>query len=205
MIEESSFSLLRATITKLDNALVVITGLQREIERLSEEVESLRKENAALKVENAQLKAENSILKEENATLKELLNKNSSNSSFPPSRDMKKPKLKRQSSGKKRGGQFGQERVKRAKFENPDRVVECPVPCECECSGKIIPQDNVVVHQVVDIPSIIPKTVVEYRRQTGRCNSCRKRVTAALPAGVPTGIFGPNLIALMSKAQQTPG
>lgn len=62
------------------------------------------------------------------------LNKNSSNSSKPPSSDglKKKPKNNRKKSGKPTGGQPGHEGKTLEKVKNPDEVVDIkPEHCEC--------------------------------------------------------------------------
>jgi len=60
-----------------------------------------------LKKENVQLRAENAALKAENAELKEKLRINSTNSSLPPSKDLRRPKTIKKSSARKQGGQPG--------------------------------------------------------------------------------------------------
>ena len=73
-----------------------------------------------------QMDAEISLLKERVKILEEQLNKNSSNSSKPPSSDgLKKPKPKnlRGKSGEKRGGQPGHQRYTLEKYSDPDKVI----------------------------------------------------------------------------------
>ncbi len=66
------------------------------------------------------------------------LNKNSNNSSKPPSSDglKKKPRNSRKKSGKPTGGQPGHEGKTLEKIENPDEVIDLhPHQCECEKSS----------------------------------------------------------------------
>ena len=75
----------------------------KQINELNVKIENLEKENE-------KLTEENKILKNDNDRMKSILNKDSSNSSIPPSKD-EKPKKKRvnlrEKSNKKTGGQKG--------------------------------------------------------------------------------------------------
>jgi len=99
-----------------------IRSLQERVKELEEQIiqwetiiseltlahQQIQEENAQLREENVQLREENRLLREENAGLKAQINQNSQNSSKPPSTDgCKKPVVKRESSGKKQGGQKG--------------------------------------------------------------------------------------------------
>jgi transposase len=52
-------------------------------------------------------------------------------------------------------------------------------------------------HQVTEIPPVIAK-VTEHRLHTLTCAACGSETTAAWPAGVPAGTFGPHLQAMVS-------
>ncbi len=91
-------------------------------------VRYLMEQNASLPEQVAELTA---TVKELNQTIRELkeqLNKNSKNSSKPPSSDgLKKPVVKknkslRESSGKKRGAQEGHDGVHLAAISEPDHI-----------------------------------------------------------------------------------
>ena len=71
------------------------------VKLLEEKVALLEKIVQQLVQENTALKKENKLLKKENASLKERLGLNSTNSSIPPSKDLKKNK-KTQESNKQR-------------------------------------------------------------------------------------------------------
>jgi transposase len=157
---------------------------------------NLQNQNKALQAENIELKAENE-------KLRELIKKDSSNSSLPPSRDLRKKTKKspRKSSGKSRGGQLGHKGIKRKRFsaEEVDEVISCDIETlECDCGCKLTEQEEHTVHQVVEIPSELPKKVTEYRRRKYRCSRCGKRVVGKLPVGTPRGICGANLLAFIS-------
>ena len=116
-----------------------------------EEVILLRAENAELKLEVLSLKA---LVSE----LLGKLNKNSSNSSKPPSSDcfVKKTKSLRQSTGKLVGGQFGHEGSTLKSVINPDKIIEHNVN-SCCCCGKDISILGTLKYesrQVFDIPPI---------------------------------------------------
>ena len=136
------------------------------------------------------------------AELEEGLGKNSTNSSRPPSSDP--PSVKRRppapASGRKRGGQPGHRHHSRS-LVPPERlrqVIECKPPA-CRCCGHDLHGDDPqpLRHQVAEVPPIEP-TVDEYRLHRLKCPRCGTSTCASLPAGVPTGAFGPRLRAILS-------
>jgi transposase len=136
------------------------------------------------------------------ADLEERLNKNSTNSSKPPSSDP--PSVKRRpptpASGKKRGGQPGHRHHPRALVppEQLRHVIECRPPHCRRCGSDLHGDDpGPLRHQVAEVPPIQP-VVDEYRRHRLRCPRCRTVTCGTLPAGVPTGAFGPRLRAILS-------
>lgn len=163
-------------------------------------IEELRAEVASLRAENERLRADNAALRAENEHLKELLAKNSQNSSLPPSFDRKKAKKGKTPSGKSRGGQVGHRGTSRALFppERVTTVVSCQQAPVCDCGTVMTVQPSYNRHQVVDLPTEIPYVVTEYRRHQCTCVTCGGRTWAPLPAGVPRGAFGPQLVSLMS-------
>jgi transposase len=136
------------------------------------------------------------------ADLEERVNKNSSNSSKPPSSDH--PSVKRRPparpSGKKRGGQPGHRHHPRALVppEQVRQVIECrPEGCR-RCGHELHGDDpQPIRHQVAEVPPIQP-VVDEYRLHRLGCPRCGTSTCAALPPGVPTGAFGPRLRAILS-------
>src|SRR5262245_61115309 len=142
------------------------------------------------------------ILQQQVAQLTERLNQNSTNSSRPPSSDP--PHVKRRpptkSSGRKRGGQPGHARQKRP-LVPPEQVKQTIplMPSSCHKCGQALHGEDPhsLRHQVAEIPPVQAE-VTEYRLHRLTCTACGTRTCASLPAGVPTGAFGPRLQALLA-------
>ena len=83
----------------------------------------------------------------------------------------------------------------------PDQVQQTiPLkPTSCRRCGYAIRGDDPQPrrHQVAEIPPIRPE-VTEYRLHRLTCPGCGTRTCASLPAGVPTGAFGPRLQAVLA-------
>lgn len=134
--------------------------------------------------------------------LEERLNQTSRNSSKPPSLDPPNapPRPQRPPSGRKPGGQpghVGQGRRLQPP-EHADRVVDIkPVSC-ATCGALLLGDDpHPARHQVTELPRVQPE-VTEYRRHALTCLACSATTSAAWPAEMPTGGFGP-------RAQATVG
>jgi len=138
------------------------------------------------------------------AELEARLNQNSTNSSMPPSSDPPAVKVKRRPppppSGRKRGGQPGHKRHTRA-LVPPERLRDTfeIKPTHCGGCGASLQGDDPkpLQHQVAEIPPVRPD-VDEYRFHRLTCTSCGTTTRAELPAGVPTGHFGPRLRAILA-------
>ena len=108
------------------------------------------------------------------------LEKNSSNSSKPPSSDIDKPKKNqslRKKTGRKPGGQKGHAGKTREQVKSPDEFSLC-TPKECEICGKVLCSKNAQIigkRQEIDIPPIKP-VVTEYQlmKITCTCGHCNK-------------------------------
>jgi transposase len=135
------------------------------------------------------------ILKKEVEELKAKLNKNSKNSSKPPSSDHKgntkegdkKPKKKREGSHRPL---FPKDRV--------DKTIKCcHKQCPC-CGSESLAVTGVldVIHQI-ELPEV-RAIVTEYILQKTRCNSCDHASFPNLPDGVPYSTFGPKLMGLLA-------
>jgi transposase len=140
------------------------------------------------------------------AELTNQLNQNSQNSSKPPSSDppfKRPPKKTKANSAKPRGGQVGHSRHSRelVLLEQVDEVIEIyPQVCE-QCRFPLRPSDQVgqpLRHQVWELP-LVKATVKEYQFYTSECNHCLQLTQSAKnwPKAVPTGQFGPQLVATL--------
>ena len=134
------------------------------------------------------------------AQLREQVNKNSQNSSKPPSSDppsvkRKPPKVKGQ---RQRGGQPGHQ-GKGRRLKPPDQVsrfvVSRPICCGA-CGTVLLGEDpEPSRHQVTELPRIEPE-VVEYQLHCLRCQACGEQTRGQWPAEMPTGCLGPRLQAV---------
>ncbi|HVK10180.1 MAG TPA: IS66 family transposase [Gemmataceae bacterium] len=130
------------------------------------------------------------------ADLEAKLNRNSTNSSRPPSADP--PGVKRAppkpKSGKRAGGQPGHPKHDRALVDRPDLVRDCK-PSACRRCRRPLAGDDPepLRHQVTELPPVVP-VVTEYRRHRLTCPGCGTATCGPLPAGV-AGQDGPRLRA----------
>lgn len=135
------------------------------------------------------------------ASLREQVGKNSRNSSRPPSSDPPGTQSReRVPSGRPRGGQVGHEGVSRKlrPFSEVKEVI--PVkPQTCQQCGHTLEGEDPAPrrHQMTEIPRVVAETT-EYQLHTLECPACGRRTRAELPAGVPSGAFGPRVQALVA-------
>jgi transposase len=134
--------------------------------------------------------------------LKARLDRNSTNSSKPPSTDPigVKRKPPEPPSKKRRGGQKGHPRRMRA-LVPPERVAsvtECkPTSCR-RCGHALVGEDSEPLrHQVAELLPIEPE-VHEYRLHRLPCPHCTTVTCGSLPDGVPRTALGPRLHAVLS-------
>ncbi len=142
-------------------------------------------------------------LEAEVAALREQVNRNSRNSSQPPSSDGPgvSPKQRQRSKSKRKpGGQPGHKGTTRKLVpieqveESHDVKPETCRKCECALEGQ---DPEPYRHQVTEIPPVVAE-IVEYRLHALSCPECGTETYAELPAGVPQGAFGPRLQAMVS-------
>lgn len=127
---------------------------------------------------------------------------NSTNSSKPPSSDPigLKRKPPAPPSGKKRGGQPGHRKARRA-LVPPEQIratFHCK-PTTCRRCGRGLSGDDPkpLIHQVAELPKVEP-IVDEYRLHRLICPGCGETTCGTLPPGVAGGGFGPYLQAVLA-------
>jgi len=165
-------------------------------------ISTLRREIALLQSDMAALRQENASLKQQVAELRRQLDKNSSNSSKPPSSDgLKKPprvfKSLRGRSGKTSGGQPGHRGDTLRQMDKPDRIerhvaTSCRHCHACLTAAMATGEER---RQVFDLPA--PRLeVTKHRAATYCCQHCRGTTTAAFPGTITGHVqHGPRLRA----------
>jgi transposase len=156
--------------------------------------------HAACRALIAKLEENNKRLEREIEELKAQLNKNSRNSSKPPSSNPpwisnRPPK----SPGERPpGGQPGHPGDSRTLL-SPDQVSEVVgvKPKECRRCGRLLrgTDPDPRRHQVTDLPPVVAHTI-EYLLHRLICPDCGTSTSAELPSGVSSGNFGPGVEAL---------
>ena len=145
---------------------------------------------SALQREIEVLRAENATLRQEVAELRRQLDKNSSNSSKPPSSDglRKPPRIAgstRGKSGKPSGGQAGHAGGTLKAVAKADVIERHEAEACRHCLAGLTPAmvRGAEKRQVFDLPE--PRlTVTEHQAMIYRCAHCRGQTTAAFPDGV---------------------
>ena len=167
--------------------------------RLTKENSGIKKNYNNLLVENAKILKDNDFLiqklrlseereqklLEELSELKSRLAKNSSNSSKPPSTDIRRTKSLRESSGLKSGGQTGHKGSNLPMVSNPDKVEVHPVDTCSGCGGDLR-NTNVQDYdrrQVFDLPPIRME-VTEHVCEIKCCPHCQTENKGIFPADV---------------------
>ncbi len=168
-------------------------GLIAALWALCAEIPVLKKQ---IEVQQKQIVAQ----QKEIEILKEKLNTNSKNSSKPPSSDLPKSGNQNKPKGNgKAGGQKGHAGRSRSLLssEEVEHIKQHLPPDICDCGGQVRASESYRRHQVHELP---PVTVVvtEHQLFDGCCEQCGKKHTAELPLGIPTGMLGPRLMALIA-------
>lgn len=142
-------------------------------------------------------------LETEVAELREQLNRNSHNSSHPPSSDGPEVASKPAGQSKRnrqRGGQPGHPGTSRklVPLEQVNHSYDLKAEQCRQCGQQLVGTDpEPYRHQVTDIPPVVAE-VTEYRLHTLACPDCGRETRAELPTGVPNSAFGPRLQAMVS-------
>ena len=123
-------------------------------------------------------------------------NKDSTNSSKPPSSDIVKPGKKPASVPRRRGASVGHAPQQRPPFEADaiDAVEQHAYESCPQCGGPVewLPTPAEVVQQVELVAK--PTLVTEHQSRTCRCAACQQDFTRPLPSRIAAaGLFGPRL------------
>lgn len=176
--------------------LTYLTHEQKDelIKLLWEQNQLLRAQNETLQIRVAELELKVKVLEDK-------LNKNSSNSSKPPSSDgfsKPAPKSRRHKSKKKSGGQKGHQGVTLQRKEMPDKIVVLAVnACEKCNSGKLSKAKIKSSRQVFDIPPL-KLEVTEYQIEEKQCQCCGHRTRAQYPEFAMQAVqYGPEIRSVM--------
>lgn len=168
---------------------------------ITEVISLIKTMNTELNSQISELKEENTKLNARLSQLESRLNKNSNNSSKPPSSDgYKKPKItnSRKKSEKKTGGQPGHTGVTLNKIENPDKIVEIYTDDFCGCGQNLNDVSGCTkTRQEFDIPKITIN-VTEYRVHEKVCPICGKVHKSEFPTHITQPVqYGENIKTLM--------
>lgn len=173
-----------------------VTDISKMLQNMAEEMRMMRetinqqyaeiaKLNRNIDSLNRQLRKKN----EENTELKDRLSKyedpekNSGNSSTPPSKErmkdevIRRTKTLRKPSGRKSGGRTGHKGHKLSCIDTPDEVVD-DIPNYCtNCGDSLTGAERILdyVTQVVSIPELKP-VVKEIRHYVMVCKNCGERI-----------------------------
>ena len=146
-------------------------------------------------------------IQEQSARIQELearLNKDSHNSSKPPTSDGLKKGRKhslRQKSGKKTGGQDGHEGHRLEAVRDPQHIIEHRVThCQkCHASLEGVKAETYEMRQVFDLPEKVKLEVTEHRVAAVHCPECDALNQAEYPEGVSQKTpYGPRVRAQMA-------
>ena len=151
----------------------------------------------------ASLQEQLTELQQQVARLREQVNRNSSNSSLPPSAnplDAPKP-VRKKRTGRKPGGQPGHEAHLRQRLPADHVVHYRPAACQ-HCQAPLAQHDQPddpepLVHQVAELPKV-RAVITEHQAHGRRCPCCDEYTWAKVPDAVRAHCTGPSLTALMS-------
>ncbi|MDQ1265966.1 MAG: transposase [Bacteroidota bacterium] len=170
--------------------------LEAQVKVLLEEIRRLKEINKKLEERTKKQDIRIAYLEEE--LRKKQINRNSSNSSKPPSTDMynqKRNQSLRVRTGKKSGGQLGHEGAFLKMTETPDEIIKIePNYCNhCGCSLEEESSEIQNKRQVIDIPKIQRK-VTEYQNYIKCCPKCGHKQQGGFPEGIKKHIqYGKNI------------
>lgn len=168
--------------------LAQFQALMRDNEKITADIKELRK---LMKAKDKKI----AELEQEIKQLRGIIDKNSSNSSKPPSSDgFTKIHNSREQTGKSVGGQLGHKGHWRELYAEPTEIVEHKQAI-CECGGEIKYKEKYIAKQYIDLN--IQVNVTEHRAYNGTCQCCKKKHENKLPENLINPVtYGRNLKAL---------
>ena len=179
-------------------------------------LEKILIELTEIKQENIELKNENTELKAEIKRLNEIINKDSSNSSKPPStndgfKDPKEPPSESNTKKKKkpRGGQEGSKGTNLKKVNNPDHIEKLEINSCKNCNHNLedITSTLTASKQQFDIPKVKIE-VTQYEQHTKTCPCCNTVNKPKFPEHLKSYVqYGDNiktLVAYLNTYQMLP-
>jgi len=183
---------------QLEKTLQVMTAM---LETLNHNLETM---NQTLEKQNQTIEKQNQTLEKQTQTIVELnekLNKNSKNSSKPPSSDgLKKssPNSLRQPSGKKQGGQIGHEGKGFSLLKKPDKT-EDYIPSKCNtCSNYGKCKFSGIADTRYEVDIVVNTNVTQHRALSYLCANTGEIITGAFPNNITSTIqYGNNLKGLV--------
>ncbi len=196
----------------IENILLELEQMKGKSSKQDEIILQLREENRELKIENNLLKKENYLLKQEIKKLKESANKDSTNSSKPPSTDngfKEKESKTDKNTNRKRGGQKGNRSNNLKKTDTPDiiEVLESSTCSNCNHSLSDVEAKSISTKQVFDIPPV-KMQVTEFQQHNKVCPCCSTANKPDFPAGLNSYVqYGDNIktfIAYLNTYQMVP-
>jgi transposase len=170
--------------------------------RIAEQDAQLAGQSARIAAQDARI----AELEQKVATLLEKLNRNSGNSSLPPSSDPPGSrggsKSKPTKGKRRRGGQAGHRGSHRSLLpaDRVDDIINF-FPAQCEHCCERLPQTPDPLarrYQSTELPAFEPHTT-EYRRHTVACPRCKATTCAPYdPDKIPSSPFGPRLMSAVA-------
>lgn len=136
----------------------------------------------------------------ENKRLRDIISKNSSNSSKPPSSDnIKKTSSLRERSSRKTGGQQGHQGNTLKHADIPDfKINHTPTHCSCGCCIEEVKAHKTEKRQVFEIPAVT-YTVTEHMSEHKICPNCGYLIEGVFPEEVKAPVsYGNNIKSLIS-------
>jgi len=196
----------------IENILLELEQMKKKLFKQDEIIRQLQKGNVQLKEENTKLKTENHLLKQEIKKLKESANKDSTNSSKPPSTDngfKEKESKKDKNINRKRGGQKGNTSNNLKKTDSPDiiEVLESSTCINCNHSLIDVKVKSISTKQVFDIQPV-KMQVTEFQQHNKVCPCCSTVNKPDFPDGLNSYVqYGDNIktfIAYLNTYQMVP-